>query len=95
MHNSIDCSRLYTPGPVIIATASIINVVTGLVFKQPRHYNRCCYPLYNGWRFCRCSGKLRMHVLFITIGMAVAMFIMAENPAVGGFSVLFATKQQL
>ena len=40
--------------------------------------------------FASVAAANMMHVLFITIGMAVAMFIMAENPAVGGFSALFA-----
>lgn len=48
-----------------------------------------CTPYMVGG-FASVAAANMMHVLFITIGMAVAMFIMAENPAVGGFSALFA-----
>ena len=40
--------------------------------------------------FASVAAANMMHVLFITIGMAIAMFVMAENPEVGGFSTLFA-----
>lgn len=45
-------------GAQIIATASIINVVTGISFKQPLSLQPLLLSLYNGWRFCLCcSGK--------------------------------------
>ena len=30
-----------------------------------------------------------MHVLFITVGMTIVMFVMVNNEAVGGFGALF------
>lgn len=78
-------------GAQIIATASIINVVTGISFQTAAVITTAVVILYTMvGGFASVAAANMMHVLFITIGMAVAMFIMAENPAVGGFSALFA-----
>lgn len=78
-------------GAQIIATASIINVVTGLSFQAAAIVTTIVVILYTMvGGFASVAAANMMHVLFITIGMAVAMLIMAENPAVGGFSTLFA-----
>lgn len=78
-------------GAQIIATASIINVITGLSFQTAAIVTTgvvIVYTMIGG--FASVAAANMMHVLFITIGMAIAMFVMAENPEVGGFSTLFA-----
>ena len=78
-------------GAQIIATASIINVITGLSFQTAAIVTTgvvIVYTMIGG--FASVAAANMMHVLFITIGMAIAMFVMAENPEVGGFSALFA-----
>ena len=78
-------------GAQIIATASIINVITGLSFQTAAIVTTgvvIVYTMIGG--FASVAAANMMHVLFITIGMAIAMFVMAENPEVGGFSALFS-----
>lgn len=78
-------------GAQIIATTSIINVITGLSFQTAAIVTTgvvIVYTMIGG--FASVAAANMMHVLFITIGMAIAMFVMAENPEVGGFSALFA-----
>ncbi len=78
-------------GAQIIATASIISVVTGLSFKIAAIITTIvviAYTMIGGFQSVAAANI--MHVLFITVGMTVAMFIMVNNSAVGGFSELFA-----
>ena len=77
-------------GAQIIATASIINVVTGFNFKTAAIVSTIVviiYTMFGGFKSVTAANL--MHVLFITIGMAIAMFIMVNNEAVGGFQALF------
>ena len=77
-------------GAQIIATASIINVVTGLEFKVAAIITTVVvivYTMVGGFKSVTAANL--MHVLFITVGMTVAMFIMVNNDAVGGFGALF------
>lgn len=77
-------------GAQIIATASIINVVTGIDFKMAAIISTIVviiYTMVGG--FASVTATNIMHVLFITVGMAVVMFIVVNNSAVGGFSGLF------
>ena len=78
-------------GAQIIATASIINVVTGLSFEVAAIINAVIviiYTMVGG--FASVAAANLMHVLFITVGMTIAMFTMVGSEAVGGFSTLFA-----
>lgn len=77
-------------GAQIIATASIISVVTGLSFNIAAIVTTIvviAYTMIGGFKSVASANI--MHVLFITIGMSTAMLIMVNNPAVGGFSALF------
>ena len=77
-------------GAQIIATASIINVVTGLDFNIAAIISTIVviiYTMIGGYASVTATNI--MHVLFITIGMAIAMVVMVNNDAVGGFSALF------
>ena len=77
-------------GAQIIATASIINVVTGFNFKTAAIVSTIVviiYTMFGGFKSVTAANL--MHVLFITIGMSIAMFIMVNNEAVGGFQALF------
>lgn len=77
-------------GAQIIATASIINVVTGLDFNIAAIVTTVVVILYTmigGFKSVAAANM--MHVLFITVGMTIAMFIIVNNPAVGGFGALF------
>lgn len=79
-------------GAQIIATASIINAVTGLDFNQAAIVTTVvviAYTMIGG--FASVAAANMMHVLFITVGMTAAMFIILANPTVGGFSGLFAS----
>lgn len=77
-------------GAQIIATASIINVVTGIDFRTAAIITTVVVILYTMvGGFTSVTAANMMHVLFITIGMTVAMLIVVNNPAVGGFSSLF------
>lgn len=78
-------------GAQIIATASIINVVTGLDFKSAAIISTAVviiYTMVGG--FTSVTATNIMHVLFITVGMTIAMFIIVNSSTVGGFSNLFA-----
>lgn len=78
-------------GAQIIATASIINAVTGLDFKQAAIVTTVVVIAYTAiGGFASVAAANMMHVLFITVGMTAAMFIILGNPAIGGFSGLFA-----
>lgn len=77
-------------GAQIIATASIINVVTGVEFNIAAIITTVVviiYTMVGGFKSVTAANM--MHVLFITVGMTIAMFIIVNNSAVGGFSVLF------
>lgn len=77
-------------GAQIIATASIINVVTGFDFRTAAIVSTVVvivYTMFGGFKSVTAANL--MHVLFITIGMTIAMFIMVNNKEVGGFSALF------
>lgn len=77
-------------GAQIIATASIINVVTGLEFDKAAILTTIIviiYTMVGG--FASVTAANMMHVLFITVGMAFAMVIMLGNPEIGGISMLF------
>lgn len=78
-------------GAQIIATASIINVVTGLSFQAAAVIITIvviAYTMVGG--FASVAAANLMHVLFITVGMTIAMFVMVSNEAVGGFTALFS-----
>ena len=78
-------------GAQIIATASIINVVTGLSFQVAAVIITIvviAYTMVGG--FASVAAANLMHVLFITVGMTIAMFVMVSNEAVGGFVALFS-----
>lgn len=77
-------------GAQIIATASIINVVTGFDFKTAAIVSTIVvivYTMFGGFKSVTAANL--MHVLFITVGMTIAMFIMVNNEQVGGFTALF------
>lgn len=77
-------------GAQIIATASIINVVTGFDFRTAAIVSTVVvivYTMFGGFKSVTAANL--MHVLFITIGMTIAMFIMVNNKEVGGFNALF------
>ena len=77
-------------GAQIIATASIINVVTGLSFQAAAVIITIvviAYTMVGG--FASVAAANLMHVLFITVGMTIAMFVMVSNETVGGFAALF------
>ena len=77
-------------GAQIIATASIINVVTGVSFQTAAIITTIVviiYTMVGGFKSVTAANM--MHVLFITIGMTIAMFIMVNNSEVGGFEALF------
>lgn len=78
-------------GAQIIATASIINVLTGLDFNTAAIISTVIAILYTMiGGFASVAAANMMHVMFITVGMAVAMMIIVNNSAVGGFGELFA-----
>lgn len=77
-------------GAQIIATASIINVVTGFDFKTAAIVSTAVvivYTMFGGFKSVTAANL--MHVLFITVGMTIVMFVMVNNEAVGGFGALF------
>lgn len=79
-------------GSQIIATSTIINTVTGMDFNTTAVVVTVvviAYTMVGG--FASVAAANMMHVGFITIGMTIAMVIMANSPVVGGFSNLFAT----
>lgn len=83
-------------GAQIIATASIINVVTGLSFQTAAIVTTAVvivYTMVGGFKSVTAANL--MHVIFITVGMTIAMFIMVNNREVGGFSALFARAEKV
>ena len=83
-------------GAQIIATASIINVVTGLSFQTAAIVTTAVvivYTMVGGFKSVTAANL--MHVIFITVGMTIAMFIMVNNKEVGGFGALFARASQV
>lgn len=83
-------------GAQIIATASIINVVTGLSFEVAAIINTIVVILYTMvGGFASVAAANLMHVLFITVGMTIAMFVMVGSDAVGGFANLFAQAEAM
>lgn len=76
-------------GAQIIATASIINVVTGLEFKVAALIVTIVviiYTMIGGFKSVAAANM--MHVLFITVGMSIAMITMVNSDSVGGFGAL-------
>ncbi|MCI8659838.1 MAG: sodium:solute symporter family protein [Lachnospiraceae bacterium] len=83
-------------GAQIIATASIINVVTGLSFQTAAIITTVVvivYTMVGGFKSVTAANL--MHVIFITVGMTIAMFIMVNNSEVGGFGALFERANQV
>ncbi len=83
-------------GAQIIATASIINVVTGLDFNTAAIIITIVviiYTMVGGFQSVAAANL--MHVLFITVGMTIAMFVMVNSPEVGGMSNLFAHAKEI
>ncbi len=83
-------------GAQIIATASIINVVTGLSFQTAAIITTAVvivYTMVGGFKSVTAANL--MHVIFITVGMTIAMFIMVNNKEVGGFGALFEKAGQV
>lgn len=83
-------------GAQIIATASVINVVTGLEFDIAAVITTIvviAYTMIGGFKSVTAANL--MHVLFITVGMTIALFIMIANPQVGGFGELFAKAEAI
>lgn len=83
-------------GAQIIATASIINVVTGLDFNTAAVIITIVviiYTMVGGFQSVAAANM--MHVLFITIGMAVAMLVMVNSAEIGGFANLFARASEM
>lgn len=83
-------------GAQIIATASIINVVTGLSFQTAAIITTAVvivYTMVGGFKSVTAANL--MHVIFITVGMTIAMFIMVNHKEVGGFGALFERAEQI
>lgn len=83
-------------GAQIIATASIINVVTGFEFKTAAVITTAVviiYTMVGGFKSVTAANL--MHVLFITVGMSIAMIIMVNNKNVGGFGALFEKAREI
>lgn len=78
-------------GAQIIATASIINVLTGFDFRTAAVITTVVtiiYTMTGGYKSVTAANV--MHLLFITVGMGLAMVLMVNHKDVGGFSALFA-----
>lgn len=83
-------------GAQIIATASIINVVTGFDFKTAAIISTAVvivYTMFGGFKSVTAANL--MHVIVITVGMTIAMFVMANHEKVGGFGALFEKAQAM
>lgn len=77
-------------GAQIIATASIINLLTGFEYKIAVLVTAVvvlAYTMIGG--FASVASANMMHVSFITIGMTIAMFIMSGHSDIGGLGNLF------
>lgn len=77
-------------GAQIIATASIINVLTGFDFRQAVVITTVVVIVYTmvGGLVSVASANM-LHVFTIVIGMFVAMLFIVNSPEVGGFGNLF------
>lgn len=83
-------------GAQIIATASIINVVTGLDFQTAAIISAIVVILYTMvGGFTSVTATNIMHVFFITVGMSVATLVVVNNPEIGGFGNLFAKAKEI
>lgn len=83
-------------GAQIIATASIINAVTGLEFSTAAIITTIVVVLYTMvGGFSSVTAANMMHVFFITIGMTFALIIILSNDAIGGLSGLFEKADKL
>lgn len=83
-------------GAQIIATASIINVVTGVSFRTAAIITTIVVILYTMiGGFSSVTAANMMHVVFITVGMTIAMLIMVNSKDVGGFTALFTKAQAM
>lgn len=83
-------------GAQIIATASIINAVTGLDFSTAAIITTAVVVLYTMvGGFSSVTAANMMHVFFITIGMTFALVIILSNDAIGGLSGLFEKAEKL
>lgn len=83
-------------GAQILATATVINTVTGFDFKTAAIVTTFVvigYTMIGG--LASVAAANMMHVAFITVGMAVVMFIIVGNPVVGGFANLFAMAKEV
>lgn len=83
-------------GAQIIATASIINVLTGLDFNTAAIITTIvviAYTMIGG--FASVASANMMHVFFITVGMTIALFVMVKNEAIGGFGNLFEKAREV
>ena len=78
-------------GAQIIGTASIISLIAGLSFSTAAIITTVIVILYTmlgGYKSVVSANML--HIIFIIFGMLIAMLIMVNNPAIGGFNALFA-----
>lgn len=83
-------------GSQIIATSTIINTVTGMDFNTTAVVVTVVVVLYTMvGGFASVAAANMMHVGFITIGMAIAMFFMVNSTAVGGFANLVETARTI
>ena len=83
-------------GAQIIGTASIISVIAGLDFRIAAILTTIVVLLYTmlgGFKAVASANIL--HLLTIVFGMAIAMFVMVNNPEVGGFGSLFARADEM
>lgn len=83
-------------GAQIIATASIINLLTGFDYNTAVLITAVvvlAYTMIGG--FASVASANMMHILFITVGMTIAMFIMSGNPAIGGLGNLFSRANEM
>ncbi len=83
-------------GAQIIATASIINALTGFDFRTAVIITTAVVILYTmvGGLVSVASANM-LHVFTIVIGMLVAMFFIVNSDTVGGFGNLFARAREM
>lgn len=83
-------------GAQILATATVINTVTGFDFKTAAIITTFVvigYTMIGG--FASVAAANMMHVTFITLGMTAVMFVIVNNPVVGGFTNLFSKAREV
>lgn len=83
-------------GAQILATATVINAVTGFDFNIAAIITTIVvigYTMIGG--FASVAAANMMHVSFITVGMTIVMFIIVRSPEVGGFANLFAQAREI